>query len=75
MKRSMKKQVEDYKKKFYGKKNGTEIYMGEMDELYNMSLEDGQLSVYRLISNAYDAGVMIGYRQGLREAKAKGATK
>lgn len=65
MKRDLKKYVIEYEKRFYGLKNGKgAIYSSDLEQLKNISS-----CTYDLIGNSLKAGIIIGYRLGIKEAK------
>ena len=65
MKRDLKKYVIEYEKRFYGLKNGKgTIYCSDLQQLKEISS-----STIDLIANSLKAGIIIGYRLGIKEAK------
>ena len=65
MKRDLKKYVIEYEKRFYGLKNGKgAIHVSDFEQLKNISS-----CTFDLIGNSLKAGIIIGYRLGIKEAK------
>ena len=74
MARSMQRYIEEYRKRFCGRKDTLgAIYIPDIEELYNLNLGK---SVFNAISDSREAGCMIGYKcaEGRkRAARAKAA--
>ena len=47
------------------------FYASDLCQLRDMSLKDGRVNIYDLMSNALSAGFMIGYRCAKREARKR----
>ncbi len=65
MKRDLQKYVEEYKSKFYGLRTGKgAIYGSDIDQIFKMVSND-----FDRIGYALEAGFIIGYRLGKKEAR------
>ena len=70
--RDINKAIADYKKKFGATNKGGAFYATDLMQIRDTAEGDTRGDRdFILISNALRAGFMIGYRAGLREAKAK----
>lgn len=73
--RNMEKAINDYQKQFSGNSGSGAFYTTDVKQIYDMA-EGADLGDrdFMLISNALQAGFMIGYRKGKADAK-KGQVK
>lgn len=73
--RNMEKAISDYQAKFGGNSGNGAFYTTDVRQIYDMA-EGADLGDrdFMLISNALQAGFMVGYRKGKADAK-KGQVK
>ena len=73
--RHMEKAINDYQKQFSGNSGSGAFYTTDVKQIYDMA-EGAALGDrdFMLISNALQAGFMVGYRKGKADAK-KGQVK
>lgn len=76
MKRSMQKAIDEYHALLKAKGgNFGSFYTSDLEELKKIATDKGGISfwdiVFSAIGNSLEAGFMIGYKAGLREAKRK----
>lgn len=73
--RNMEKAINDYQKQFSGNSGNGAFYTTDVKQIYDMA-EGAALGDrdFMLISNALQAGFMVGYRKGKADAK-KGQVK
>jgi len=72
MKRDLEKYIKEYREQFYHRKDGTgAIYPTDVLQIRDYLVKRGELTDLDAISYGLEAGFMIGYKYGKREAKKK----
>lgn len=68
--RDLQKSIEEYQKKFYNSNSGG-FYTSDIEQIAQLAADSGRVNLYEAISSALQAGFMVGYRYGKKEAWKK----
>lgn len=68
--RDLRKSIEEYQKKFYNSNSGC-FYASDIEQIAQLATDSGRVDLYEAISSALQAGFMVGYRYGKKEARKK----
>ena len=72
MKRDLGSYIKEYREQFYHRKDGAgAIYPIDVLQIRDYSLKKGEIKLLDAIAYGLEAGFMIGYKYGKREAKKK----
>ena len=73
MKKRIEKAVQDYRAKYYGKRNtGGSFYTSDFYEVLELSGGFHNVAdIYKAIENSLEAGFMIGYRKAQRDHRKR----
>ena len=74
MRRKLKNYISEYDKKFYNSDKST-FYASDINELIEMSEDEGQVALCDVIINSLKSGFMIGYKRALQDVKKNAEKK
>ena len=74
MRRKLKNYISENDKKFYNSDKST-FYASDINELIEMSEDEGQVVLCDVIINSLKSGFMIGYKRALQDVKKNAEKK